>query len=270
MSSNDRPIGVFDSGVGGLTVLAEIRRRLTGEDTLYLGDTARVPYGTRSPETVRRYALNATTTLVERGVKALVVACNTATAHALPTLREHWPDLPIVGVIEPGAEAAADRAASDDIVVLTTEGTARSGAYEAAITRRRPTARVTAIPCPLFVALVEEGWASHGVTDAIVRTYLDGVGAPGCVLLGCTHFPPLRERIAEVVGEVPIVDSASTTAQRLDEELDAGRLRRDGPAGEAHYLATDGIERFCRIAPYFTGEALDHARVELVDLSGTA
>jgi glutamate racemase len=266
-----RPIGVFDSGVGGLTVLRALRARLPGEDFLYLGDTARLPYGTKTPETVARYSVQCAGLLVERGIDALVVACNTASAFALPALAAAWPDLPVVGVIEPGAAAAVSATRSGRIAVIATEGTVRGGAYAAAIARRRADARVTSIACPLFVALAEEGWVDGPVVEAIAHRYLDAAfaaaEAPDTLVLGCTHFPALAGALRAVVGPgVAIVDSAETTAAAVADLLaDRGRAQpaRDG---RLRLLATDGPERFARVSGVF-GIPVRADEVELVDLA---
>jgi glutamate racemase len=273
------PIGVFDSGVGGLTVLAALRARLPTEHFVYLGDTARLPYGTKSGETVVRYALQASEALVERGIKALVVACNTATAAALPALRERFPELPVIGVVEPGAEAACAATRSGRIAVIATEGTVRGGAYQQAILRGRPDADVAALPCQLFVALAEEGWASGPVVDAAIRAYLEplfaqpagaavGSPRPDVLVLGCTHFPMLRAALADFVGDgVTLVDSAVTTATAVEATLAArGLLRGAGPRGAVQLLATDGVERFARVGGRFLGEPIAPADVTLIDL----
>jgi glutamate racemase len=224
-------IGVFDSGVGGLTVLKEIVRLMPGEHTIYLGDTARVPYGTRSASTIRKYALQTTGFLVSKGVKMLVVACNTSAAVALPTLRRHFPGLPVIGVIEPGARAAAAASTSGRIGVIGTEGTIRSGAYEREILRLRPGARIIARPCPLFVSLAEEGWVEGKVARLVAREYLGTLREEGIdtLVLGCTHYPLLKGTIRKVVGpRVRLIDSAEETARSVMEKLDEAGWREEG------------------------------------------
>lgn len=265
------PIGVFDSGVGGLTVLRALRAALPAEDFLYLGDTARLPYGSKSAQTVCRYSRQAAALLVDRGVKALVVACNTVSSVALPALRAHHPGLPVIGVLEPGAEAAAKTTRNGAIAVIATEGTVRGGAYLRAIEERLPGARVVQRACPLFVALAEEGWTDGPVAEAVARRYLEplfsGPDAPDTLLLGCTHFPALLAPIRRVVGEgVAIVDSARTTARAAAEGLAKLGLARDGRIGRLKLLATDGPERFARVGAVFAGEAIAAEDVELVDL----
>src|ERR1700722_3574930 len=272
------PIGVFDSGVGGLTVLRALRDELPHEQFVYLGDTARLPYGTKSAETVVRYALQAADALVGRGIKALVVACNTASAAALPAMRERYRDLPAIGVVEPGAEAAVMATRSGCIAVIGTEATVRGGAYQRAIARRRPDATVTAVACQLFVALAEEGWTSGEVARATAQRYLAPLLAPGAgstsvpvvdtLVLGCTHFPMLRTVIREIVGNaVTIVDSAATTARATRAMLsECGLLCLDENAAPVRFLATDGAARFATIGAAFLGCDIDPRAVELIDL----
>jgi glutamate racemase len=275
----DAPIGVFDSGVGGLTVLAALRGQLPAENFLYLGDTARLPYGTKSGETVVRYALQASEALIERGIKALVVACNTATAAALPALRQRFESLPIVGVVEPGAAAACAASRNGCIAVVATEGTVRGGAYQDAILRRRPDADVRALACQLFVALAEEGWSEGPVTEAAVQAYLaplfdrragadPALPRPDVLVLGCTHFPVLRPALTRFLGPgTAIVDSASTTAAEVAVLLAEQGLRRDGSArGALELLATDGVERFARVGAHFLGEPIAAGDVALIDI----
>ncbi len=270
------PIGVFDSGVGGLTVLRALREQLPAESLLYLGDTARLPYGTKSAGTVVRYAEQAARVLVQRGVKLLVIACNTASAVALEHLSEvFWP-LPVIGVVEPGAEAACAASRTGEILVIATEGTVRGGAYERAIQARRADARVVQTACPLFVALAEEGWVRGAIAEAIAHRYLDGVlrerPEADCLVLGCTHFPVLRAAISAAVGpRLTLVDSAETTARVVAAQLERrGLLHPDPAAGRCSFLATDAPARFARVGAVFTGEALaaelTAEAVELVDL----
>lgn len=268
----DLPIGVFDSGVGGLTVLGAIRRALPAESAIYLGDTARVPYGTKSPDSVARYALQAAELLVERGIKALVVACNTASAVALDTLRAVLHPVPVLGVIEPGAAAAVATCPNGQFLVLATEATVQQGAYTRALRALRPDAVVEELACSLFVALAEEGWTDGSIAEAVAATYLAGVNTrpaharPGCAILGCTHFPLLGEVIRRATGGLPIVDSATTAASALRETLAlAGVLRAHG-RGTLHLRATDGPERFARVGSAFLGEPIAPGDVELVDV----
>lgn len=265
------PIGVFDSGVGGLTVLRALRASLPHESFVYLGDTARLPYGSKSPGTVARYALQAARLLADRGIKLLVVACNTATAMALPELTVALPALGIagvIGVIEPGAEAACLASHSGRIAVLGTEGTIRGGAYTRAIFARRPDAEVVGRACPLFVALAEEGWVEGPIPVAVAREYLGTLAAHvDTLVLGCTHFPLLEAAIAAVVGDtVRIVDSAATTAAAVARWLAANGLAAGPGASTTTMLATDGAERFARVGSRFLGVGLEPASIEIVDL----
>jgi len=270
--SSSLPIGVFDSGIGGLTVLKALIRRLPGEDFLYLGDTARLPYGTKTAATVERYAQQAVYALVRRGVKAVVVACNTASAAALPALVAGNPGLPIIGVIEPGAAAAVAATRTGQIGVIATEGTVRGGAYQREIQRRLPRAQVTAVPATLFVALAEEGWTEGEVALAAARRYLEplfsnGATAPDVLVLGCTHFPPLTGAIQAVAGSaVRIVDSAHTTAEVLADLLVDARLTSAEADGVCQFLVTDGEERFARVGPAFLGRAISAGEIERVNL----
>lgn len=264
--TDPRAIGVFDSGVGGLTVFRELARALPSESLIYLGDSARLPYGTKSRDTIIRYAREATSFLLRRDVKALVIACNTATAAALPTLQSEI-SVPVIGVVEPGARAAV-AATRGHVGVIATEGTVRAGAYTTAIRRLNPSLTVVEAACPLFVALAEEGWANTRVAREVAEIYLTPLldDRIDTLVLGCTHYPILRNTIEQVVGDsVTIVDSAETTAKAVRETLGAGGLTANGGAPEYHFLVTDAEERFRRIA----GEFLDHSveTLELVDIA---
>lgn len=273
---NALPIGVFDSGMGGLTVLRALRARMPAERFLYLGDTARLPYGTKSRETITRYSLQAAELLIARGVKCLVVACNTAAATALDALRAQYPSLPLLGVVEPGAEAGSRATRSGTIAVIATESTVQGGAYQRAIQQRRADARVIAVPCSLFVPLAEEGWTKGPIVEAVAHRYLDSVfsdtaAGPDTLLLGCTHFPVLRSALSNVVGEaVTIVDSAETTARALQTMLEQEQLCAVGANGGVRLLATDGRERFARVGALFLNHALNADEIELVDLTPRA
>ena len=263
-------IGVFDSGVGGLTVLRALRRELPGRDFIYLGDTARLPYGTKSAASVVRYAEQAADVLVARALSCLVIACNTASAVALADMRRRYAPLPVVGVVEPGAAAACEATRSGRIAVIATEGTVRAGAYEQAIRRLRSDATVVSAACPMFVALAEEGWTSGEVVDLIARRYLDpllaGPTPPDVLLLGCTHFPVLAAALQRLVGPgVTIVDSAATTARAVHLELRAEVGVAHG-SGSMRLLATDGAARFARVGSAFLGEPISERDVEVVDL----
>jgi glutamate racemase len=273
LNNNARPIGVFDSGVGGLTVLRTLRAQLPNEDFIYLGDTARLPYGTKSRESIERYALQAASMLLKQNIKCLVVACNTASAIALEILRTQLAPLPVIGVVEPGAEAGCVASRSGYIAVIATESTVRGGAYEAAIGKLRD-AQVTALACPLFVALAEEGLISGPIVEAVAKHYLGGLFStaptrPDTLVLGCTHFPVLIDALRNVIGDgVAIVDSSVTAAMALERELLHSGLNKSAshlPAS-LRLLATDGRERFARVGSVFLGEALNPRDIELVDL----
>jgi glutamate racemase len=271
--SDDRPVGLFDSGVGGLTVLDAVARRLPGERLLYLGDTARLPYGTKSPETVRRYARRAVGFLLEHGVKAVVVACNTASALALDAIEAMSP-VPVVGVVAPGARAAVAAAAAREaagsprgpIAVLATEATVASDAYGRAIRAEDPAREVLHTACPLFVPLAEEGWTDDEVARAAAARYLAPVASSGAgvVVLACTHYPLLTRTIA---GALPpgttLVDSAHAAADALWDALPEAARRSGGP-GDTRILVTDASERLRRVAGRFLGRPA--ADLSLVDL----
>ncbi len=269
-----RPIGLFDSGVGGLTVLDAVARRLPSENLLYLGDTARLPYGTKSPETVRRYARRAVEYLLGHDVKALVVACNTASALALDLIEEISP-VPVVGVVAPGAAAAvaavreleAEGEAPSPIAVLATEATVASDAYGRAVRALDPDRKVLHTACPLFVPLAEEGWTDNEVARAAAARYLGPVRASGVriVVLGCTHYPLLRGTIAEALAPgTRLVDSAEAAAAAVDAALVPEARRGGNAAGETHLLVTDASERLARIAVRFLGR--EAVRLEGIDL----
>lgn len=272
--AREQSIGVFDSGVGGLTVLKALIHALPDESFIYLADTARLPYGTKSADSIRRYTLQCTRLLIDKGIKLLVVACNTASSVALDYLRENFPDTPIIGVIEPGAMAAVETTKNHHVAVIGTEGTIRQGAYEKALKALNPDIRVHSLPCQLLVALAEEGWHDGVLVESIVDRYLtplihhiDGF-KPDALVLGCTHFPVLREAIQAVVGEnVVLVDSAQTTAKVVRHFLNEHHLQAEaGKAVLHHFLATEGPERFAKLASKFLGVSLTQDDIELVDL----
>jgi len=255
---SERAIGVFDSGIGGLTVLKEIMRLLPGEELLYLGDTARVPYGTKSPPTVLRYALEAAAFLAERRVKMLVVACNTASSVALPALAKRF-SLPVIGVIEPGARRAVAVTRNRRVGVIGTEGTIKSGAYTRAIHAFDGDIEVYATSCPLFVPLAEEGWAEHPVARATASEYLAPLMARGIdtLVLGCTHYPLLKNTLQAVLGDgVVLIDSAAETARLVAARLAEQALFRRGPAANPHFFVTDIPHRFEKVGGAFIGAPL--------------
>ena len=254
------PIGVFDSGIGGLTVVRALLEQLPGEQLIYFGDTARVPYGPKSPETVRRYSLQIAEWLQSQDVKAIVIACNTATAHALDALRESL-TIPVVGVVEPGARAAMERTHQKVIGVIGTAGTIASGAYERAIHRLAADATVHATACPLFVPLVEEGWTDHQATRLIAAEYLEPMRDAGVdtLVLGCTHYPLLAPVIAEVMGSnVVLIDSAEETARETARILrEQGLEASAGSTKPTHrFVASDAPDRVLAMGRRFLGDTI--------------
>lgn len=264
---NALPVGIFDSGLGGLTVVRAISERLPHESTIYFGDTARVPYGPKSPDVVRRYSLEILHWLLGQKVKAIVIACNTSTAHALDALRAESP-VPVIGVIEPGARAAVQAAAGRVIGVIGTAGTVASGAYERAIRQRAPEARVISRACPLFVPLAEEGWFEHAATELVAREYLEPVrqAGAGALVLGCTHYPLLTPLLGRVMGpDVVLIDSAAETARALENVLRREGLDNAGGALATHRFAvSDDAPRFLAVGSRFLGDRL--ARADVVSL----
>lgn len=262
---NNLPIGVFDSGLGGLTVVRAIYERLPAESTIYFGDTARVPYGPKSPDTVRRYSLEILHWLLSQRVKAVVIACNTSTAHALEALRAESP-VPVIGVIEPGARAAISAAPHGSIGVIGTAGTIASGAYVRAIHARDREARVVQQACPLLVPLVEEGWFDHPATELVAREYLAPLMGAGvrALVLGCTHYPLLKPLLARVLGDgVALIDSAAETARAVEKVLDREGLRagRAGADATHRFVVSDDAARFLAVGSRFLGDRLKEAEV---------
>lgn len=268
---NQLPIGIFDSGVGGLTVLKAVRARLPNEDVIYLGDTARVPYGTKSPATVERYAIEDASFLIEKGVKLIIVACNTASALAANELRRLIA-LPLLGVIGPGARAAARATRNRRIGVIGTEATIASGAYERRIREAcgAGEAQLFSQACPLFVPLVEEGETDSDITRAVAEKYLAPLREQriDTLVLGCTHYPLLKPVIAETMGAgVTLVDSAEAVAAEVTELLAEKNLLNDqNRAGASRFYVTDAAQRFHRIAERFLGQPLEH--LEAVEVFG--
>jgi glutamate racemase len=261
------PIGIFDSGVGGLTVYRALHERLPNERFVYLGDTARVPYGTKSLATVERYAVENSRFLEAHGIKLLVVACNTASALALPAIRRAI-KLPVIGVIEPGSRAAVEVAQEENIGVIATEATVNSGAYSKAIGQFRKSGNVVERACPLFVPLAEEGWANTDVARIVAKDYLSDFSKTsiGALVLGCTHYPILRDIITETVGEkISLIDSGAATAADVESLLEKSSLKHDEPLGFYqerricddldHFYVTDAAERFAKVAERFLGSA---------------
>jgi glutamate racemase len=261
------PIGIFDSGVGGLTVYRALHERLPNERFVYLGDTARVPYGTKSLATVERYAVENSKFLEAHGIKLLVVACNTASALAVPAIRKAV-QVPVIGVIEPGSRAAVEVAGGANIGVIATEATVNSGAYAKAIAALGAAGEVLERACPLFVPLAEEGWADSDVARTVARDYLSDFRQTSiaALVLGCTHYPILRDVISETIGsQTTLIDSGAATAADVESLLEKLSLRHDEPFGLYqerrlcddldHFYVTDAAERFAKVAERFLGSA---------------
>lgn len=251
--------------------MSALKARLPHESFVYLGDTARLPYGSKSADTVTRYATQASAALMNYGIKLLVVACNTASAAALPSLTQKLLPMPVVGVIEPGAEAAVMSAPQGPIAVIATEGTVKGGAYVRAIQALAPRVPVVQQACPLFVALAEEGLRDNPITELAAHRYLDPILAtmprPRGLVLGCTHFPVLKETIARVAGsDMILIDSAETTATAVERVLSKKSLLHEGCAQPPRFLATDAPGRFAHLGEIFLGEPIDPGNVTLIDL----
>jgi glutamate racemase len=264
VNGNAAPVGVFDSGIGGLTVAQEVIRQLPHESVIYFGDTARVPYGPKSPDTVRRYSREIAAFLGDQGVKSIVIACNTATAHALSALREEI-DMPVIGVVEPGARAAVRATARGHIGVIGTVGTIKSGAYERAIRALNPDVLITARACPLFVPLVEEGWTDHDATRLIAREYLAPMieAEVDTLVLGCTHYPLLKPLLAEVLGPgVTLIDSAEETAAETARTLASNRLAAAPDAQPTYrFIASDDPLQFLQLGQRFLGATMEGVEI---------
>lgn len=256
----DLPIGIFDSGVGGLTVFRAIERRLPNESLIYLGDTARIPYGTRSVETVQRYAMEDAAFILAQNVKTLVIACNTASALAANLLRKKF-DLPILGGIRPGARRAVAATRNGQIGVIATEATVASGAYERAMRDLRTGLEIISRPCPLFVPLAEEGWVKHPVTRQVAEEYLAELRSTpvDTLVLGCTHYPILRPVIEAVLGDrLTYIDTGEAVADEVAALLESeGLLRQSRESRTEEFYVTDSATRFRRVAELFLGRPLD-------------
>lgn len=262
--TNRAPVGVFDSGIGGLTVAHEVIRQLPHESIIYFGDTARVPYGPKSPETVRRYSREIAGFLRDEGVKSIVIACNTATAHALTVLRQEM-DMPVIGVVEPGARAAVAATRRGHIGVIGTVGTIKSGAYERAIRALSPDVRVTARACPLFVPLVEEGWTDHPATRLVAQEYLEPMLAADIdtLVLGCTHYPLLKAMLRDVLGpDVQLIDSAEETAAETARTLATAGIAAESDANPVYrFIASDDPLQFLQLGQRFLGGSMEGVEI---------
>jgi glutamate racemase len=265
MENKDKPIGVFDSGIGGLTVLKEIVKEMPSEGTIYLGDTARVPYGIRSPETVIRYSLENTRFLFSKDIKFLVVACNTASSVSLDKIKSVVP-IPVIGVIEPGAKAAVKATRNKKIGIIGTEATVRSNSYTRLIKALDKDVEVSGLPCPLFVPLVEEGWIDGEITTLIAEKYLKEMKNKDIdtLVLGCTHYPLLKKVISKVMGEsLSLIDSAVEVARDVRTILETSGLNRkqEAPPPREFYV-TDSPSRFVKVGERFLEHKIEH--IELI------
>ena len=259
----ERPIGIFDSGIGGLTVAQEVTRLLPNEQIVYFGDTARVPYGTKSKESVIRFSRDNVNVLLRYNVKMIVIACNTSTSWALGILRKEY-KIPIIGVIEPGSRRALEVSRKKRIGVIATPSTVNSGKYTQTILKLAPSAKVSSRACPLFVPLVEEGWLDHRVTEKVAEEYLASLRAEqiDTLILGCTHYPLLKTVLQKVMGkQVTLVDSAIETARAVKKLLEAEGLLRSSKHPPRHeFLVSDEPEHFRVVAKRFLGHDLTHVR----------
>ena len=253
----DRPIGVFDSGIGGLTVVKQLTREMPSEDIIYFGDTARVPYGTKSPSTIKKFSIENVLFLLKHNVKLIIIACNTSSAIGLPFLSKYF-SVPIIGVIKPGAKAAIRSTRNGCVGVIATTATVMSGAYEKEIKALNPRIKVYSKNCPLFVPLVEEGWAGDGIVDIAARKDLTGLKGKriDTLILGCTHYPLLKPAIQRIMGKaVKLVDSAEETAREAKNLLEECGLEYPGRrAGRCKFYVSDAPDKFLTVAKRFLGK----------------
>jgi len=264
----DKPIGIFDSGMGGLTVLAALRRTLPQEDFIYLGDTARVPYGSRSARTVERYSIEVADYLMHQGIKMLVIACNTATAHAYEALRQKL-SVPVVGVIEPGALALLQATRNRRVGIIGTRSTIRSGSYEQALKARDPDLSVFSKACPLFVPLIEEGWLDKKITALVIEEYLSEMVREeiDSIVLGCTHYPLLRPAIQKIYPDLQLIDSSIEVARTVATELIKKGMQRPDTRerGRLRILLTDVTDQLRQLEQLFLGMAVEHLEEVQID-----
>jgi glutamate racemase len=266
--SSTSPIGIFDSGLGGLTVMKEIRRLCPREDLLYFGDTARVPYGNRSPEAIKRFSLESSHFFLQREIKLLVVACNTVASWALPEMTKLAPFLPIIDVVTAGAKAATSTLKDPSIALLATRATVTSKSYHKAISDLSPNARLHAIACPLFVPLVEEGFIDHPATRIIIREYLSQIDHQtiDLWLLGCTHYPPLKPQLEQILGShCTIIDSATSCAEEVRRYLYSTNMANIQSRGEDLFFVSDDPEKFGKLGPHFYGSSVDNVKHQILE-----
>ncbi|MFH1478933.1 MAG: glutamate racemase [Candidatus Omnitrophota bacterium] len=263
MKNNSRPIGIFDSGVGGLTVVKEVMKKLPDERIVYLGDTARVPYGTKSAESVKGFSVENVGFLMQHGVKLIVVACNTASSVSLSILRKRF-RVPIVGVIKPGAKKAVEATKNNKIGIIATKATIKSRSYEKEIKKLSSKAKVISQACPLFVPLAEEGWLDSNITYDVAEEYLKGIikSRIDTLILGCTHYPLLKDVISQVMGkEVRVIDSASSVAEEVANTLKKGNMERQKDKRGRHlFFVTDSVEQFVKVGERFLGRKILNAK----------
>jgi glutamate racemase len=268
--SSSGPIGVFDSGIGGLTVLKALVQQFPAESYIYIGDTARLPYGTKSPETVIRYSRNLTHAVLQHNVKAVVVACNTASTHALEAVKEMAAPIPVIGMIEPAAKAALAVTKNNRIGIIATSGTVGSGAYLRQLQKLRPEVEVFSEPCQMLVALAEEGWSSGDITESVIRRYLDPLfhqaSPPDTLILGCTHFPVFEPLLRKILGEgVTLINSGKAAAESLAAYIP---VSTEAGTGTLQFFATDDPHRFADNAAKFFDHRLSYQDVQLIDVTG--
>lgn len=269
-ASDPRPIGVFDSGVGGLTVLKSLMTMMPGESFIYLGDTARVPYGTKSADTVRAYSMDLARILIDKDVKMIVIACNTASVHAAKAIAEFVAPVPVIEMVAPAAAAAADATKNNSIMLMATQSTVRSAAYPVALHAINPGLEISSIPTQILVALAEEGWIDGEVAENVVgryiRSYFTTTHKPDTVILGCTHFPLLRDVIARIAGtDVTLIDSGEAAARYI---LQNFSVRTDvTQARTPHFYATDSVDRFAPMVERFLGHTAPQGTIEHIDLN---
>ena len=265
--NNSHSIGIFDSGIGGLTVVKETIKRLPNENLVYLGDTARLPYGTKSRNTVIKYAKSNTNFLLTKGIKLLVVACNTASAHSLHKLKTNY-DIPIIGVIEPGAKKAVNSTSNGNIGIIATPSTIRSNAYDKAIKKINPNIKTFSKACPLFVPIVEEGWQHSNIAFDIATKYLEGLKKKkiDVLILGCTHYPLLKRTIKKVLGnDIKLIDSAEETAKEISAAINNLEINNNKKSiSKNEFYLTDNSETFVNIASKFLGKEIK--RIKIADL----
>ncbi len=263
----DLKVGIFDSGIGGLTVYKEIAKALPAEDIIYLGDTARVPYGTKSQDIVLKYTIQNTLFLLDQGVKAVVIACNTASAYGLEAVQRYF-KIPVLGVVEPGAATAVAQTKNNKIGVIGTEGTIKSEAYRKAITRLQPHSEIISQSCPLLVPLAEEGWFEGEVVDRILSQYLADVKKSDIdtLILGCTHYPLFKKTLSRILGDkITLVDSAVETAKRLKEVLTEKGWMKSPGKGNRRFYSTDAPDRMQKVGKLFLGEEIGEVhKVEIL------